>query len=392
MKKCILFAPLVSHATTGRISALVNAGFELSVVDISTRVIDFSLDIYPYNKISKVYNLNIKTYGRYYSDNPSYISRFIDILQSLNFLKENKSLLNDINNVLLEIKPDYIFTFYGPMGIHFSRLIYKLKINYKLYFICNLIPSTIISGNYFTKKLKKYFVNEFVDYRNWANKLDGIFCSSTQMVEFFKKKFGICNNRLFIFQDFHPTSFGNSDLFESKNTLNSSLIFLGAPERWGGQMDNINNQIIEIANNNINICISKNIIIEDNVNISKYSFFTNEDVFNGELSKFANKYKASLITYNIERRSERFISTLPTRFFSSLSAGLPLAVKSGLFDAVEQFVILHEIGFVYNDIQDLYIQLQDSKKMLAYRNNILSKQNQFTAEFQAIEINKLFNI
>lgn len=392
MKKCILFAPLVSHATTGRIAALIGAGFELSLVDISTREIDYPLDIYPYNKIKKIYKLNLKVQDNFYSDNPSYFSRFKDILKSFKILNENSTLLLDLKKILIEVNPDFIFTFYGPMGIHFSRILLRLNPRNKIYFICNLIPSTILSGNKITKAFKKFFVNEFVDYSNWVNKLEGIFCSSVQMVEFFNKKFTIDKSRLYIFQDFHPRSFGDSVVIEPVLELNSSLIFLGAPERWGGKMDNINNQILEIANNNIKICISSNIKIDKNHNISVYPFFSNEAVFNGELSRYVKKYTASLITYNIENRSERFISTLPTRFFTSLSAGLPLAVKSGLFDAVENFVLTHEIGFIYNDVQDLFNQLQDSKKMLKYRHNILNKHESFTAEFQADRIKALFKI
>jgi hypothetical protein len=48
MRKCLLFAPLVSHASAGRIAALINTGWELTLVDISNRPVGFSLNQYPY--------------------------------------------------------------------------------------------------------------------------------------------------------------------------------------------------------------------------------------------------------------------------------------------------------------------------------------------------------
>ena len=97
----------------------------------------------------------------------------------------------------------------------------------------------------------------------------------------------------------------------------------------------------------------------------------------------------ALITYNVKTPSERFRSTLPTRFFTALSAGLVIAVKSGHFKAVESFISKYDIGFVYKDISQLKNELQNEKQIALYSKKIIENLFIFTAESQSEKITKI---
>ena len=51
--KIVFIAPLVSHATIGRIAALVSTNIDVVLVDVSSRESNFSSKPYPINKIKK---------------------------------------------------------------------------------------------------------------------------------------------------------------------------------------------------------------------------------------------------------------------------------------------------------------------------------------------------
>jgi hypothetical protein len=59
MKRCLIFAPLVSHATSGRLAAIAAADYELYCADTSTRPLSFNLDLYPFSLIKKCFYIDV---------------------------------------------------------------------------------------------------------------------------------------------------------------------------------------------------------------------------------------------------------------------------------------------------------------------------------------------
>lgn len=388
-KNCILIAPLVSHATAGRIAALVKSGYQVTLVDISSRDVCFSTTNYPYTLLHKIYKLNITEIDPFYS-RPSLNLLFKDILRSYNFIKENVILLNKLSEIISLENPTFVITFYGPLGIHFSRLVKKINADQKIIFIANLLPSTVLRGGFFFKFIKSKLTNEYVDFNRWIHKIDTIVCSSDEMADFVVRKFNYPESRLIVVPDFHPNTFQfNKNNIQKADFKALSLIFLGAPERWGGRIDDIDHQL-NLYSERVKVYASISIERDDNSSWYPYPYFTDDEVFTGNLSDFAHNFTAALVTYNISLRSERFRSTLPTRFFSALAAGLPIAVKGGIFDAVESFVEKHDIGFVFYTEHDLFEKLSDSKKLKEQKDNVIKLLPFFSAESQGEVFKSLF--
>jgi hypothetical protein len=393
VNKCLFVAPLVSHATAGRLAAFINSGVEVSVLDISTRKFDLNLNtIYPYSSLKRIKHLDLMSFGKFYSK-PSLLHMIIDGLRSCSIISENSHLTKIILNYIKEVNPDFIVIFYGPLGIHFTRIIKKIAPEISIIFIPNLLPSTVISGNNLIRFVKKLFINEFIDYKRWVNRIDFIFCASIEMQEFLSKKFLYPKSKTEILPDYHPNSFFiSTSLVQNKSQENYDIIFLGAPERWGGKIDNLDNQLISLSNSGINIYTSE-LLITNSYNIWKtYPYFKENEVFTGELSKFAHKFSAALVTYNISTRSERFRTTLPTRFFSALAAGIPIAVKGGLFDAVENFILKNGNGFIYETESQLNEILNDKNKMESFREKAIVNMVNFTAENQKSQILRILKL
>jgi hypothetical protein len=388
-KNCILIAPLVSHATAGRIAALVKSGYQVSLIDISSRDVYFSTTNYPYSLLHKIYKLNITEVDPFYS-RPSLKLLFKDILRSYNVIKENVLLLSKLNEIIYQENPAVVITFYGPLGIHFARLVKKIDAEQKVIFIANLLPSTVLRGGIFLKFIKSKLTNEYVDFKRWIHKIDAIVCSSDEMADFVVRKFNYPQSRLIVVPDFHPNTFQfNENNIQKADFKALSIIFLGAPERWGGRIDNIDHQL-NLYSKCVKVYASISIERDDNSSWEPYPYFTDDEVFTGNLSDFAHNFTAALVTYNISRRSERFRSTLPTRFFSALAAGLPIAVKGGIFDAVESFVKKHDIGFVFYTEHDLFEKLSDSKKLKEQKENVIKLLPLFSAESQGEIFKSLF--
>jgi hypothetical protein len=393
MHKCIVIAPLVSHATAGRVAALLSTGMKVSLIDISGRKIDFDVkDICPYSKLDQIHYLDITSLDPFYKQ-PSLVDRIKDLLRSYGFLKENSGITKKLQKILIQEKPTVVVGFYGPLGIHMLRQIKKVSPETKTIFIPNLVPSTILDGNPILKCIKKRLINEFVDYNNWIRKIDFIFCASNEMLDFIHRKFNYPLRKMSVIPDLHPARFQPVSLqLDSTRAINKSkgLIFLGAPERWGGKIDHLDNQLNALVDNGIQVYTSS-FLSRDAVKWGTYPYFSDKDVFEGKLSDYAHGFDAALVTYEISKRSERFRSTLPTRFFSALAAGLPIALRGGLFDAAETFITTNQNGFVFHSDEELKVKLQDEDSMRSYRENAILKINTFTAESQKEAILEAFN-
>ena len=385
--KIILIAPLVSHATMGRIAALTSTNNDVVLIDVSSRKFKSEKNFYPVINLKKIYNLNISKLDSFFSSEVSYFDRLKDILRSYSIIKENKKINQRLTKILEIEKPNFVFFFYGPVAIHFFRLIKKIDQNIKTILIPNLLPSTIIKGNFFLKFLKKSVSNEFINYNNWINKVDIIFAASDEMKYFINKKFNFSLSSVHVIPDFHPKSFFvANNIIDKKIIKENSLIFLGAPERWGGRIDNIDYELHQIIDSKIELVVNDKVKSKSKLNCEVYDYFSDYEVFTGKLSNAVNSNAVALVTYNIDKISERFKSTLPTRFFTALSAGLIIAVKSGHFSAVKSFVEKYKIGFIYTGVNDLKQQLNNKDKLQKYHKNVYQNLHKFTAESQAEKI------
>lgn len=393
MKKILIILPLVSHASAGRLAALGNCGAELHVIDTSTRKIKQGLDKYPYNLIFKIHDYDAVVDDPYFRSHLNYKNVIIDLLRSKNIIKENKNNAGKLKEIINQLKPEYIITYYGAQGAHYARIVCKLSQDIPILVILNLYPHTLERVNKISKTLRRFFVNEFSDYNSIRNKIYKFICATTEMKDFLMRKLEVQSKKVVVIPDYLPKRFQPTEIINNNYYANKrvpKLIFLGAPERWGASIDNIDSQLIEICSKNIEVHAGNMSleVIQTGFGFI-YDYFTDEQVFNGELSNFAQHFDAALITYNSRERRERFRTTLPTRFLSAISAGIPVAVKAGMFDAVEMFINKNQNGFIYRNIEELHSTLTCTEKMKKYRYNsqellkIAFAENQFKI-FKAI--------
>ncbi len=389
LKKCLLLAPLEAHATVGRLAAIASSGFELHVVDVSSNPPRFELNQYPFTEIKSYKYFNI---GSILGKHSQMVHGIVSKLRCVGLIKESRSVIGHLTEEIERVKPDVVVTYYGPIGVQYAKIVKIINRDLPVVSILNLIPSSLdydktIRGFFF-----KILNDELNNYTRIIRKLDFIICASQKMKEYVSTKYGVNSNRMAVLPDYFPKSmtFNSPDIDGKLPGLN--LIFLGAPERWGGSLDNIDKQLFGLACSGISI-YSGNIadFVKSTNNAFCYPLFSDEEVFSGKLSSYAHKFQVSLITYGIDKRHQRFKTTLPTRFFSALSAGIPIAVRAGLFDAVEAYVEQYQIGFSYQNIEDLKSKLLDQKAMSVYREGAIQHCREYYAESQGIEFKKIFN-
>lgn len=386
MKKCLLIAPLETHATIGRIAALSFTGFELHLIDVSNTPPKFELSNYPFNQIVSYVWLNPSL------GHGSKIDKYVESLRSLGLIPQSRNLKHKLANQIDRIEPSVVVCYYGPIGIYFAGLVKDININLPVVSILNLIPSSLDQSNTFLGFVRNKLNSELNNYKSVLNKIDFIICASSLMKNFVSSKYKIDCNRMAVIPDFFPERMNARLNSEISNIESSGVIFLGAPERWGTTIDDLDDQFLDLAKSGISVNAGKisNRVISSG-NAFCYSYFTNEDVFSGELSTFAHQFEASIITYGISKRHKRFETTLPTRFFSALSAGLPIAVRAGLFDAVEEYVEKYMIGFKYNNADQLKERLSDKHKMAFFKKNSINHSKKYFAEAQSNDFEVIFN-
>ena len=312
MKRCLLIAPLETHASIGRIAALAASNVELHVIDVSFIQPQFDFSQPPFNELAS-YKWLYPLIGRV-----QYFDKAI-----LGYIKSNLS-------------------------------------------------------------------TELIDYQKVLGKTNLIICASRLMSDYVSSKYNIDRSRIVVIPDYFSKRMSYKVSSADTSVGSNGVIFLGAPERWGATIDDVDDQFLELAESGITVYagkISSRVVAAGNVFC--YSYFSNDDVFSGCLSTFAHQFQASIITYGISERHQRFKTTLPTRFFSAVSAGLPIAVRAGLFDAVEEYVERFSIGFKYHNATQLKSRLSDKSEMALFRNNAIKHSMEYFAENQSEEFKNL---
>lgn len=389
LKKCLLIAPLEAHATIGRLAAIASSGLELHVVDVSSTSPRFKLNQYPFSEI--------KSYK--YFDKSAVLSRHSQMfhmiankLRAIGLISESRSVIKNLTIEIERVRPDVVVTYYGPIGARYAKIVKTINQNLPVISVLNLIPSSLDYDKTILGLFLKTLNDELNNYKRIIRKLDFLICSSEKMMEHISAKYGVSKNKMAVLPDYFPKSMAFESSANYSKLPGINLIFLGAPERWGGSLDDIDRQLFELAHSGITI-YSGNLAdyVKLTNNAFSYQRFSDSEVFSGNLSTYAHQFQASLITYGINKRHQRFKTTLPTRFFSALSAGIPIVIRAGLFDAVEAYVEKYKIGFTYQNIEDLKLKLLDQNAMKIYSDNAVKHCFKYYAESQGADFKFFFD-
>ncbi|WP_412709808.1 hypothetical protein [Atrimonas thermophila] len=67
-----------------------------------------------------------------------------------------------------------------------------------------------------------------------------------------------------------------------------------------------------------------------------------------------------MVTYRTQIKSPiRYKTSLPSRFLIALVAGISITLPKGRFEAMEKFILSHQIGFAYEGSQEVFRVLQE---------------------------------
>ncbi len=388
--RCLIIGPLANHAFIGRVAAFAAAGYDIYLIDGTTDYVEWLANDYPI-KQAKIISFLEDPYYREPSKNKRF---FFEFLRIMGLLAEDRPMSQQISCLVKKYEIDFIVTHYGTHAIHFSRILKRITPDIPVINIINLVPSSINMRTGLSKVLLGSSGRiEMLSYRKWLKKIDGVIYANEKMKKYAADKLRAGNVEYAILPDYLPMAFYAKISPEFKqqeriiNDSNPKVIFLGAPERYGSVIDSLDKEFMELAKANIHIfsaTIAHDVIATGFGHY--YPLMSNSDVFTGKLATFAAQFDAALVTYNIEQRHERFRTTFPTRLFSAISAGVPIAIRGGFFDACEEFVVEHQIGFVYDSAPDLRTKLNDRNLLQQCRINVRKKMIEMCAENQKNEI------
>lgn len=393
-RRCLLVAPMVSHATIGRVAALGSGAHELYVADISTRPLRHRMDQYPFTLIKGYFDLGVVENDPLYRNAGRYDAAIIDSLRGRGLLAEDARIAARIREVVGPLQPHVIVTYYGSTAMHFARIIRRLFPRIPIVLIHNTLPITLERRGVLQRCLRRPFMNEFVDYNHWLSTLDFLVCASEQMMQFVRRRFEFPDQRMMVLPDYLSQSQHAGVLHSVLPTqaCGPRVIFLGAPERWGPTIDNLDTEFLKLTA--AGISISSGAISDEVIGTGygfKYPYFTDDEVFTGKLADYAHSFDAALITYGVEQRRERFRTILPTRFLTALTAAVPIVVKAGMFDAVEAYIEKHALGFVYADTASLKAGLADLDAIATFRHNAIAHLAQIGGERQSQQFESIFD-
>lgn len=134
-----------------------------------------------------------------------------------------------------------------------------------------------------------------------------------------------------IFKDFlFSTYFG-----KNKNYVQQDIIFLGNVRFDERTIDDVSQQLVNIADNNINVWVQEPCAIVHE-NIKTFRPFTLQEITEGKLGLFLNKFKASIVLYN-QVDNLRMGTTYPTRFALATLGSHDIFIPKNIFDTLEEF-------------------------------------------------------
>jgi len=389
--KCLFIGPLANHAVIGRVAALAAAGCDLSLVDGGDH--RWNGEEYPAVGVMRKVGLR----DPYYDSGISQARRHIaEMLRSIKILHESERTYKPLKNIVNDLDPDICVTHYGPISIHYTRIVRRSFAHLPIINIINVIPSALN----FHKGLLRFFGGssakiEFVNYYIWLRDAAAIIVASDEMFEYITRKFGVNPERCYVLPDYLPRSFqgfkGVADVPRVERTdIEPRIIYLGAPERFGRHIDALDEHFLEIAHTRTHIyCATLGARVRSTGFGHTYPRFGNEEVFSGRLSRYAAQFDATLVVYNIPEKSERFRSTYPTRFFAAVACGLPIALRAENLNACERFLKEHGIGFTYRSADELRGKLLDTSLMIALKERAGKFKAQACAERQSGELRRI---
>ena len=127
------------------------------------------------------------------------------------------------------------------------------------------------------------------------------------------------------------------------------LIFVGWLD-YVRSLNDVRSQLLELCDAGFAVECSRTEGVS-HPNLGFFERFGSADYASGVLLAYMQTFKACLVTYHYADGvppPTRFASSLPTRFLTAMTAGVPILLPRGRFPAMERVVDEYEIGFAYS--------------------------------------------
>jgi hypothetical protein len=383
--KCLLFAPLDAHATIGRIAALCGTALEVHLADTSDRPVRFDVNRYPFNRLASIRQMSLARRPPNRNEMTAKMSEIVDA-----YLGPEGASLDAVRDLLLEVKPSVVVTFYGPQAIRAAELVKVVAPELPVIDILNLIPSALERQTRISRAIQPWINDEMVRYRRQASRIDHFVCCSPLMQQHICDRYSVPPARTTILPDYLSRCMYVAQPRARRQNGPPRAIYLGAPERWGNSIDSVDDELLELVRAGVEVAaarLSPELVATGMA--LEYERLTDEQVFAGALAEYAHDFDVAIVTYAVDSRHERFRTTLPTRFFSAIAAAVPIAVRRGVFDAVEAYIEEHGIGLSYSDGASLSAALSDRPRLQLLRERAIAHAAVHCAEAQSDDLRNL---
>lgn len=302
---------------------------------------------------------------------------------SVGVLERMGVTFTDVKQILTKKEIDVIYGLWGPYGLPELRLIRKFNVPIVYEFLYYpLAPFRILEE-----------VENFLN-RSVINSLTGRVFASSIMQKYMESTFDLHLGRNTIFtESYSKQCFYQKRLPKlSDSDDGPHLVFIGLTNCA------ILQQVLEMLQRKIHVHVCETTGIENALHMSRfrdfchtYKKFNIHEFFDGSFATFMTQFDACLVTYDLRRATSASArNSLPSRFTSAITAGIPFVTPKGCLESCEDIINKHQIGFAYANYNELKNKLDDRDLMSSYEHNAVTKSNIFTLENNFEKIDKFF--
>jgi len=280
--------------------------------------------------------------------------------------------------LIKNLKPDIIFAHYGVGVLPEIALIKGNPQLAQIPVVLNM--ETFPNAN--SRGLREMF--EVSMFKRSSSFIDGFVIPTPEMADLiFKLVPKVREKRLFIKPMFNPQNYAPSRKLPklSKQDGFPHIVFIGQFD-FSLPINDVRGQLLSFAEAGIKVhCVQVNGL--EHPNVIFFEPFNADALTNGNLTSFMTQFDACLVTYNYKRTPLRFKTSLPARFLTALTAGIPIIIPRGKFTAVENFVLREQIGFAYSSPQE-FLSIYSSPTWQEIVETTESKREKFVVDFYEI--------
>ncbi len=164
------------------------------------------------------------------------------------------------------------------------------------------------------------------------------------------------------------------------------LIFVGWLD-YVRSLNDVRSQLLELCDAGFAVECSRTEGVS-HPNLAFFERFGSTDYATGVLLAYMQTFKACVVTYHYAEGAPtptRFASSLPTRFLTAMTAGVPILLPRGRFPAMQRVVDEYQIGFAYANGREAHERVSsDDWRRIRANSERLAKQWVFNGpEFRA---------